>query len=315
MSKRVEFISGFPAETYMESFENHIYNDPEFIKINTGKDPIVYSAVEKETNIILAQWKFTLVKNIAMSPEIGPFGSIEMNSFIQDEVLEDFISFVDDQLRQIGAYGIKMKCHASFQSPGNTLKCKNALIRSGYILDSTDINHHIEVSNKDFISFIHPMEKRRLDKCEKKGMLIRKAGLDELEQVHDFISRCRREKDLEINIEKERFLKVINNLPEHYHIFISLINNEFASATVCVHVNNRILYNYLPASAEKFSSMSPIVMLMEHVYEFAQNMNYKSLDLGISSIDGKPQTGLILFKERIGGITSEKFTFSKSLKD
>ena len=78
--------------------------------------------------------------------------------------------------------------------------------------------------------------------------------------------------------------------------------------------NHKILYNYLPASIDEYKAFSPMVMIMENVYNYAKKEQYSFIDLGISSINGVLQKGLIQFKERIGGVFSEKTTFSKILK-
>ena len=312
-SKDIEFTTGIPRDSFTRNYEQYLYNTPEFIKVSSRKEPILFSVIDSAANSILAQCNFTLKDKNALSPEIGPFGSIEMDSSVHEKMLMDFISFFEKQLHLIGGNKVIIKSYASFQSIENSLKLQKAFSTSGYKTKSIDINHHIVVSKECFSSFIHPMEKRRLEKCKKEGMVIRQAETDELELVHEFINNCRKERKLEINIDKQQFLKAIEVMPEHYHVFIGLINREIAAATVCVSVNSSILYNYLPASAEKFKSFSPVIMIMESVYDFAERMKYKYIDLGISSIAGKPQPGLITFKERIGGIYSQKITYSKSL--
>ena len=86
------------------------------------------------------------------------------------------------------------------------------------------------------------------------------------------------------------------------------------AATVCVLVNEEVLYNFLPAHDENYKSLSPVVFLVQGIYNYAFAESLKFIDLGISSLQGKPQAGLIIFKERLGGQPASKLSFIKEIR-
>jgi hypothetical protein len=307
------FIKGIPDSHIRIEYDQYLYNRPEFIKLISGKLPEVFYAYNRDHRII-AGCSFTIHERSAFSPFRGPFGSIEMDSSVSVAVLVNFLSYINDELHKSEVDRIVVKNYAGFQALAIVDKITEAFLLSGYDRSSVDINHHIDIKNNDFKSLIHPMEQRRLVKCKKAGMKVRKAKLDEYGCIHDFIRICRKEKELEININKQDFLETTRLFPEQYHVFVGLIEDKVVAATVCVAVNHKILYNYLPASIEEYKAFSPMVMIMESVYNYAKMEQYSFIDLGISSINGVPQKGLIQFKERIGGVFSEKTTFRKILK-
>jgi len=313
--KDIEFHAGIFSESYKIACPAYLYNTAEFIKISSGKEPVVFSIIDKRRKTILVQCKFTIRDGVAYSPEIGPFGSLEMDPSLPSEILIDFVRYIERTLADMEVNQVIIKNYATFQSASNCKKIHEAFLEGGYTIHSVNINHHIDVSDRIFSSFIHSMEKRRMEKANKADLVVRRANLKEMGRIHDFIRECRNEKGLEINISKEKFLETIDQLSEHYYAFIGIIDGTIAVASVCVRVNSDILYNYLPASAGKYNSLSPMVKLMGYIYNFAQDMNFKFIDLGVSSISGKPQESLIKFKERIGGQMSEKITYRKSLND
>jgi hypothetical protein len=55
-----------------------------------------------------------------------------------------------------------------------------------------------------------------------------------------------------------------------------------------------------------------MAFLIQNLYEFAVSNHYKYIDLGVSSIRNQPQSGLITFKENLGGIPGIKFHLEKT---
>jgi lipid II:glycine glycyltransferase (peptidoglycan interpeptide bridge formation enzyme) len=108
-------------------------------------------------------------------------------------------------------------------------------------------------------------------------------------------------------------LKLTGIFPGKYKFFSVSNGKDIIAATICVHVNRRVLYNFLPAHDEMYKKFSPVVYLMHGIHHYAQNEKFKLIDLGISSVHGKPQTGLIKFKERLGGKAISKLTFVKEI--
>lgn len=313
--KNIAFCKGQPAGSNKIGFVQYFYNSAEYIEMISGKTPEVFYGLDRKTNRVICLCSFTIIDGIAYSPYSAPFGSIEFSPDISEDVLIDFFDYVDNALKGMGIRKIVIKHYASFQAPHTVNKIKKSFKLSGFKILETNINHHLIVDSHSFTYGIHPMEKRRLNKCKKAGMIIRNTEWDELMNIYEFIASCRAEKQLEINISREDFLKAFSKFPEQYRVFTGLINGKIAAATVIVKVNKEIIYNYLPAFSKAFNTYSPLVMLMEGVYNYAQKNGYKFIDLGVSSIGGIRQEGLIYFKEMIGGVMSEKITFIKALNN
>ena len=95
-------------------------------------------------------------------------------------------------------------------------------------------------------------------------------------------------------------------------IFCVKDRENIACLTLTVRVNEGILYNFCPADNLDYRTYSPSVMLTEGLYEFSQRSGIGVLDLGISvDADGNLKPTLVRFKENLGGVVSEKWTFKR----
>ena len=106
---------------------------------------------------------------------------------------------------------------------------------------------------------------------------------------------------------------VCDNFPEDFKLFGVYDNNALAAASISIMINKSILYNFYSAHAKQYDALSPVVRLMEGIYEHCQSDKIKIIDLGTSALNGRPNFGLLDFKLNLGASPSEKFTFEKIL--
>ncbi len=79
-----------------------------------------------------------------------------------------------------------------------------------------------------------------------------------------------------------------------------------------VRVRDDILYTFLPASNPAYHAYSPLVLLMDGLFEYCQQQQIRLLDLGVS-LDGnhQPKPSLLRFKRNLGALESPKVCFEK----
>src|SRR5690606_29099585 len=186
---------------------------------------------------------------------------------------------------------------------------KNVLEDSGYSRLLKLKNHSIEITGS-LSQVMHPMEKRKLKKCNDFGLKLFHEPVEMLPLIYEFIRLCRKEKKQPLSIDYETLQRSFENFPDNYFIFTVKKSNEIYAATIAVKVNEKVLYNFLPASPAKFNDLSPTVKLIDGMYSYAYKKKFKFLDLGISTTpEGKNEKTLIEFKKHRGGQTSSKQEF------
>lgn len=162
---------------------------------------------------------------------------------------------------------------------------------------------------------LHPMQLRKIKKCLTEGFPFNQESASNIPEVHAFLSSCRKQQGLEINISDHSLEHLFNKLPLNFECFtVRNHENEIMAATVIVLINNQIAYNYLPAFDRAYKTYSPLSFLLYHLYGWLKERNIEIFDLGISSIRGEIQKGLYTYKKRMGAVDSNRFIYEIRLK-
>lgn len=178
----------------------------------------------------------------------------------------------------------------------------------GFSVMYEDINHHIVMREYQ----MHEMEKRKLRKIADADYRFAPASRNSFGAIYDFLARCRAERGLLLSVNKFRLGRLLMTFPDRYDLFAGYKGDQMACATITLKSAPNVAYYFLPGTLEAYKKDSPMVALL-HVIVDQFKGSHKYLDLGISSVKGIPQEGLIAFKERMGGIRTVKRRFYNRL--
>ncbi len=297
-----------PMDNRCQALHQYVYNSPGFIKLKKGYEQIDCTHYSKDNGELLCAISFLCRNTKAVSLPQSPFGGF---SFGEQEAqrVNDFVPSIVNHLKKRGIKEIIIKSPASFYLSPNEQRYMQGLLKLGFIVEDKSINHHIPIGGATFDRLIHKMQIRRLKKGQDSGLVFGTCAGEKIPEIYDFILACRNQKGVKINITKQLLLEAINVLPDVYKGFYVKLNGNIVAATITVQVSNNIIYNYLPASDRRYNYISPMVYLIQGIYNYCQGSNVSILDLGISTLDKLPQSSLIKFKERIGGVATEKLTY------
>lgn len=310
ISKKYLFLAKESSSAPQLENPPYIFNDYRYLTLWQEKI-ISFYLKNNYKGIMAGSCHFQGTGNIAWSPFHAPFASIYLTEDIRFEILSRFIHLMTDHLKNLGYAEIYMKHYPDFYSIYPADKLIAALFFEGFQIKQTDINHYLKVTDQPFEEKIHPMQKRRIKKCIRSGYKFTCHSNNELEFVFRKIYDFRMQKNIPVNITFKKLKALFKQFPDQYHLFSIQEAERIIAATCLVSVNASALYNFLPASDENYKTTSPMVFLIKNVYEYAHINHYRFLDLGVSSTKNKPQSGLINFKEHLGGIPGLKFQVEK----
>jgi hypothetical protein len=288
-----------------------IFNDFQYLALNPKK-LISFYLKNRQTGYVAGFCHFQCVKADAWSPLLAPFASIYLKKEIDFHLIGVFIRSMTGYLEKQGISRIHLAHYPDIYSVIPPDKLIAALLFEGFQIKQTDINHYLKISEQPFEVSVRPMQKRRIRKCEDLGYIFRHHKNNELEILFSRIQEFRMQKNIPVKISMERIRSLVDHFPDRYFLFSVQDKGQIIAATMMVSVNATVLYNFLPASDEAYNTSSPMVYLIRNLYEFAQAKRYKYIDLGVSSIKNQPQSGLITFKENLGGIPGIKFQLEKT---
>ncbi len=314
MNAKFEFVIAESLSRYTFPGEICLYNAPEYVSLWDDLLNSNFLIVNSENQEIAASIHFQIKEDTASSIITAPFGSISLFHEVDFDTLSDFMNYIETHLRLKGVRKIKIKHYPGIYHPLAYDKVISVLALNGYRVSIIDINQIIEITNNPFGSIIHPMEQRNLNKTKKEGIIFTEHQNTEAEMVFNAIDAFRKARGIPVNIESDSLIKLADMFPQNYKLFSVSMKNEMVAATVCVKVKDSILYNFLPAHNSSFNMYSPMVFLMEKIYQYTLENEIKFIDLGVSSINNNPQRGLIRFKERLGSTSVSKLSFLKEIQ-
>lgn len=306
-------VKCIPTKNAGEVFFENLFNDPRHVLMQSG-DALTYNLYFN--HILSGSIHFTIEENTAYSPKKSLFGGFEIHKKVTPEALREFYYAVEKDLHERKVKKVILTLPANFYRKARVKMIKNTLEEVGFARLLKCKNHSIEITEKSLSALIHPMEKRKLKKCNDFGLEFFREPIDMLPVVYEFIHLCRKEKKHPLSIDSNQLNQSFQLFPDNYFIFTVKKSNEIYAATIGVKVNDKVIYNFLPASPAKFNDLSPTVKLIDGLYSFAYKKRFKYLDLGISTTpEGKNQKTLIEFKKHMGGQKSTKQKFGKMLEE
>jgi hypothetical protein len=283
-----------------EERHTHVYFSRSYLTSQNHNQFISY-----ETNNL--QLMVVVSNNLAISMPRSPFGSFYSNNKVDVQQFDEFVESVKKDLEQRGISQLIIHHPSSFYSG---FVPESHLERLGFISTYSDINQHI-VLQEGWKNNLHKMQLRKLKALEEEGFQFKKMD-GELEVAHQFISACRQVQGLTVNIEWDH-LKKLNDETDAYDCFGVFRNNKLSCVCITVKVSDEVAYYYLPATSPTFRTESPMVMLIVGIADYYMDKGFSYFDMGVSSVMGKPQESLILFKERMGAETKPKNTWTLTI--
>lgn len=311
-SQSIAFSNSLISDEFSYGFERYLYNEKAFLQLHPT-EPLSFYILQTKKKKVLGRCHFFVNNAIATSPYKSPFGGIELDPLLSLDLIEAFIAYIETTIIARGAKSIKVTQFPFAYSPIAASKLANCYLRAGFQMTHPDPSHHIAIESMAFEEKVHAMEGRKLKKGMEKGFVFREEPRESVEGIYAFIQACRKEKQQNLNISLADLQKAVQNLPSNYKIFTVKARGELIATSIIILVNDKVAYNFLPASSSAYNKWSPMVFLLKGIYEWCQERNVKILDLGISSVDNVPQYSLIEFKERIGGELGLRCTYFKTL--
>lgn len=251
----------------------------------------------------------TLKDGIAYSFRQSPFGSFVHKNNSSHEQFLDFEDQLTQILKQKNIQKVIVRQPPVYYPSFIGLKW---LENTGYKLKTKDVNQFIPLTDHPEKN-LHKMEFRKLNNAEKEGLLFSHDPVSTLEEIHAFIAHCRSDAGLTVNITLDKLKSLFTAFPNCYDLYSIRQNNEILAACVVSRPLPDIYYYYLPATHPNHKSKSPMVLLLVSLMESLRSKGASILDLGLSSIDGKKQTGLHAFKKRMGARETASLVFEKDL--
>ncbi len=292
-----------------------IFNTRRFFDMHSADRNAIYLAMQDEENPSLqAVVHLTETDKCEyVSPYRGTYGGHEF-SRIDIRFIEQVLQETEKAALAQGAKKITLTNAPYSHDFAMSSCCYNALHRAGYSISGQELNHSIPVTEQPLMAKINRANQKRWRKCDREGFVFtEERDIAGFRKVYEVIRENRAANGIQISMTFEGLMEMHMNFPGKVHFFSCTHQGKMAAGAVCIVIRPDILYVFYWGDVAGYEQYSPVVYVAEKLYSFAMGAGFKLLDIGISTLQGVPNYGLIKFKEAMGFQASLKLTFSKEL--
>ncbi|WKN41475.1 GNAT family N-acetyltransferase [Tunicatimonas pelagia] len=303
---KLEYSIGSRPTGYLLAFEPFLYNQEAFLALKDYPIQSFY-AINHQKRSIEARIHFTIreqqdgtLQAISL-PEL-PFGSLEYSTSLTNEQLSDFLAFVREQLTQQQVRSIEIRdCIPSYRTDIKIFY--QVLQELGFLVKDEQVNYHISVDSYSLLLKMKAGQKGRLAKSIKAEFIVVKEPVEKLCEVYRFIEMSYQTRQRKLSIPLRDLQKYAEAFPDRYLLFSVCRSQDRVASCIAVQVSHSIVYTFYYTALLTYSSYSPTVLLLSHIYRYCQSNELALLDLGIGS------ESIQNFKRRMGGVASYKKSY------
>lgn len=294
------------------SFSNKsFFHSPKYIQTNHSLPLIHFLLLDQDFPI--AQIYFTEENNKAHSTKHTSFGGFEFLEAVTHEQLSFFISKIDTYFSKHKFTQVSITLAPDCYSSLNIAMQHRVLNDNSFLKTNKELNYHLNTdSSIPYRKNLAPSEKNKLNKAQKAGFHSKKLPIEFFDSCFDLVVKNRDLKGFPVTISKQKLLLLVSTFTE-FHLFGIYDIDKLIATSISIQVTPSILYNFYMADDYNYRGYSPLVMLNNFIYNWCAKNNISTLDLGTVSQNGVVNTGLENFKKHLGGIKTDKRTYSKSL--
>lgn len=243
------------------------------------------------------------------SPFSAPFGGFHYrHEHMSYDTVYNFISNLKIFISEHGFKRVIITLPPDIYQKNMNAKFVNAFTRLGFIMSTPDIQNCMNLKNFDGIWTKGTVGQN----CRRaiKNKLSCNVVTDEksMKDAYEVISRNRIDQEREIHMTLDDILKVKNILPVDFFLVKDSVGCN-VGAGVFYRGHDKIIQGIFLGDDMEKRSLGIIDFLVMNIYEHYKKMNFEYIDLGISSMGGNPNVGLIRFKEIHNCESSLRYTF------
>lgn len=287
-----------------------LFNSPRHLWLQSGKNWRIYEALEEDTSAVKVRIAFHIDAGEASSPFRAPFGFLEIYRKISANELTGFFSLIEADLKNRGVRKIQIKSYPEVYD--KNFGMVDEMMKRLQYSATQEASSIIQVDRRPFDKKIKISERQKLRRA-KQFFSFEKVKGTYLKEIYSFIEECRNERNQSLSMSFVELKKAVLNFPRHFSLYRVHDASGTAAAAIVISVSKEILYTFYYAHARRFDKVSPVVLLMDGIYEVAQEQGIEMIDLGTSMVNGKVNRSLLHFKKSIGAQTNRKLIFEKTL--
>lgn len=246
------------------------------------------------------------------SPFSAPFGGFHYrHEHMFYHIFTDFLEGLKDYVVQSGYKSVSITLPPDIYQKNFNAKCVRAFLQLGFTMQAPDLTNWVKLDD-----FEGNWTKGAVAQNCRKAMkyhltCVMGSTRSSMETAYNVIHNNRAEQGRNIYMELDDILQVQKLFPIDFFM-VQQPDGETLGAAICYRGHPKIIQVIFMGDNLEKRNWGIMDYLYMSMYDFYKSKGYKYLDLGLSSLNGEPNTGLLRFKEIHNCDTSLRYTFSWS---
>lgn len=291
-----------------------IFNTPQFFELHRDGAAFYFQLCIGTPSQVVGVVHFTPVEpGHYRSPRRGTFGSFEFRETLRMEAVESFVDEVERVLKDNGANVIEILEPPAILDPPKAAMLYNILYRKGYQVQTPELDSTIAIDKATFLEKVEHSRRQRINKCLREGMEFRQLDASLCPQVYEVIAQDRAAKGYPLSMTCEAILKMNEVLPDRMIFFGVFANHSLITSSICINVGRGMLYAFYWGELAGYDKFNPVCLMAQGIYDYARANGFSLMGIGMSTMDGVPNYGVLKFKREMGCVESLKLSFVKRI--
>jgi len=279
-----------------------------FISLNAHK---VYRIVRlvQDSNKVQLGLIAGIKGNKLLAPFSAPFGGFHhKGESIYTSVIESFISDLQSFAINSGIAEIRLALPPDMYSNRINAKLTNVLLRKGFQTQLPDITNYIDLNRFKNV-YTHNSSRTYYNQALNKGLTFAETTLvSEQKAIYDLIVENRIRMGRPIHMSFEDVLSATTIFPTDFFKVVN-VDQEIIAGAIMYRFHKEIVYALLWGDSLNGRSDRAMDFLVFNLWSHYKAAGFNVIDLGISTVEGIPNEGLLRFKETHECQSSLRFTF------
>lgn len=297
-----------------EVYRKHFPDDPSpfisevFVNLTEKKqDKVIHLMKEGDSSIGLL---VGLKDGVVRSPFSAPFGGFHYShEYMKYDQIFDFLSDLKEWVSGEGYQQISITLPPYLYQVDMNAKLVNGFVRTGFKMETPDLTNWLDLKkyNGEWNKSVVDQNLRKANKHGLQWSLVSSIG--EMNEAYQVIQRNREGLGRKIYMTFEDILKVNEVIPVDF-FSVREISGKCVGAAVLYRGHATIVQGIFMGGDLEKRNLGTIDLMYMNIYNYYKVKGFEFIDLGISSLHGEPNIGLLRFKEVHNGCTSLRYTFS-----
>lgn len=302
-----------PAEATAEC---DLFHDPRFFRLHAseaGREGRYLGVYDNSAGcVVAAGYAIELSPGHWESPGRGTFGGIQWFTLPSAEALDRAYAELESSIRAAGAVSLRVVLPPADHDVLKDRLSQQVLSSRAYRLLYRDINFSAPVIGDTLLLKMNATKRTYLRRAKRQGVAVEPLQFERRKEAYCLVSDYKRRRGIPMTMTEDSLRVMDERIPESVLWTGAFSGPELVGVSITLRVSSEVLYIAHVADRGATGLKGIQEFLIDRAYLEAHCQGCRLLDFGVSTKCGKPNHGLMRFKQECGFAEGSRFTWLRT---